>query len=46
MYFQFFDIDTLNIDVSKAVLDKIEENRCKYPVEKIKDKYRKYTEIV
>lgn len=35
----------LNIDVSKAILDKINENEKKYPVDKTKGKYRKYSEI-
>lgn len=35
----------LNIDVSKAILGKINENKKKYPVDKIKGKYRKYSEI-
>ena len=35
----------LDIDVSKAIFNKINENKRKYPVDKIKGKYRKYSEI-
>ncbi len=35
----------LDIDVSEAIFDKINENKQKYPVDKIKGKYRKYSEI-
>ena len=35
----------LNIDVSKAVHEKIEENNRNYPVDMVRNKYRKYTEI-
>ena len=35
----------LNIDVTKAVLEKIERNQSKYPVDQIRGHYRKYTEI-
>ena len=37
--------DTTKIDISEAVKRKIEENKKKYPVEKIKGNYKKYTEI-
>jgi NTP pyrophosphatase (non-canonical NTP hydrolase) len=37
--------DTTKIDISDAVKKKIEENKKKYPVEKVKGNYRKYTEI-
>lgn len=33
-----------NIDVSSAVMHKIEEIKKKYPVEKVKGKYLKYTQ--
>ena len=35
----------LDIDVSQASFDKIKENKEKYPVDKIKGKYKKYSEI-
>ena len=35
----------LDIDVSEAIFDKINENEKKYPVDKIKGKYKKYSEI-
>ena len=35
----------LGIDVSKAVLNKIKENEQKYPIDKIKGDYKKYSEI-
>lgn len=35
----------LRIDVSEAVIEKIEKNAAKYPVEKVKGEYRKYTEL-
>jgi len=34
-----------NIDVTRAVTDKIEANRRKYPVEKAKGQSTKYTEL-
>ena len=37
--------NSLDIDVSQAVTDKIEKNKRKYPREKIKGNYRKYTEL-
>ncbi len=37
--------DILNIDLSKAVLDKLEKNNKKYPVEKSKGSCKKYTEL-
>jgi NTP pyrophosphatase (non-canonical NTP hydrolase) len=36
--------DVMNIDISEALKKKIEENKKKYPVEKIKGNYKKYTE--
>jgi NTP pyrophosphatase (non-canonical NTP hydrolase) len=35
----------LDIDISQSILNKITENEKKYPVEKVKGKYRKYTEL-
>jgi NTP pyrophosphatase (non-canonical NTP hydrolase) len=35
----------LEIDLSAAVLEKIKENEHKYPVEKVKGNYRKYSKI-
>lgn len=35
----------LDIDVSEAIFNKINENKRKYPVDKIKGNYRKYSEI-
>ncbi len=35
----------LNIDITKALLEKIDENKRKYPVDKVKGNYKKYTEI-
>jgi dCTP diphosphatase len=35
----------LNIDLSAAVLEKIKENEHKYPVEKVKGNYKKYSKI-
>jgi NTP pyrophosphatase (non-canonical NTP hydrolase) len=35
----------LDIDVTKAFLDKMEKNRKKYPVEKSKGNHKKYTEL-
>ncbi|XAI96375.1 hypothetical protein [Microcystis phage Mwe-JY31] len=34
-----------NIDMKQAILDKIEKNRMKYPVEKAKGNAKKYTEL-
>jgi NTP pyrophosphatase (non-canonical NTP hydrolase) len=36
----------LSFDVSEIISGKIKENKKKYPVEKIKGKYKKYTEII
>lgn len=35
----------LDIDVSQALYDKIRKNEEKYPVEKIRGNYKKYTEL-
>ena len=37
--------NVLNIDVTKAVLEKIRKNQSKYPVAQVRGRYRKYTEI-
>ena len=37
--------DILNVDLSKAVYEKLEKNRNKYPIEKSKGSCRKYTEL-
>ena len=34
-----------NIDISQAVLGKIDQNKAKYPEERVKGNYRKYTEL-
>lgn len=35
----------LEIDLSAAVLEKLRENERKYPVDKVKGHYKKYSEI-
>jgi NTP pyrophosphatase (non-canonical NTP hydrolase) len=35
----------LDIDLTRAVLEKIGKNESKYPVDQVKGHYRKYTEI-
>lgn len=37
--------DNLNIDLIKAMSDKIEKNKQKYPIEKAKGISKKYTEL-
>jgi len=37
--------DNLNIDLGKALEDKLEKNDKKYPVEKAKGKHTKYTQL-
>ena len=37
--------DVLNVDLSKAVYEKLEKNRSKYPIEKSKGSCKKYTEL-
>lgn len=37
--------EILDIDISEAILEKIQENSRKYPVEKVRGNYRKYTEL-
>lgn len=36
----------LGIDISETLLEKIKDNEKKYPVNKIKGQYKKYTEII
>jgi len=45
MIYCFSLANALNIDLSKAVFDKIEKNESKYPSEKVIGKYKKYTEL-
>jgi NTP pyrophosphatase (non-canonical NTP hydrolase) len=37
--------DALGIDINQAILEKIEKNAKKYPVEKAKGNAKKYTEL-
>jgi NTP pyrophosphatase (non-canonical NTP hydrolase) len=37
--------DNLNIDLSKAIEEKLDKNALKYPVEKSKNSAKKYTEL-
>ena len=37
--------NTLNVDITQAITDKINSNKAKYPVEKVKGNYKKYTEL-
>ena len=37
--------NTLNMDIAQAVMKKIEKNESKYPVERVKGDYRKYTDL-
>jgi NTP pyrophosphatase (non-canonical NTP hydrolase) len=37
--------NTLNIDLSEALLLKVERNSEKYPVERVKGEYKKYTKL-
>ena len=37
--------DVTKIDISEALKKKIEENQRKYPIEKVKGNYKKYTEL-
>lgn len=45
MIYCFSFANTLNIDVAQAVIEKIKKNEMKYPVERVKGTYRKYTEL-
>ena len=37
--------NALGIDISQAIVEKIEKNKVKYPVELVKGNYRKYTQL-
>ncbi len=37
--------DVLDVDLIKAFYDKMEKNKKKYPIDKIKGNFKKYTEI-
>lgn len=37
--------NTLDMDMSEALLEKVRDNSEKYPVEKTKGNYKKYTEL-
>ena len=37
--------NALDIDVTQAIVNKIEKNIAKYPIDKIKGNYKKYTEL-
>ena len=37
--------NTLGIDLSQAIVEKIEKNKAKYPAELVKGNYRKYTQL-
>lgn len=41
----FFMADTLNLDIKKIILNKMELNAKKYPVNKSKGNAKKYTEL-
>ncbi len=43
--FMLIFADTCNIDIEKVVIDKIEKNKKKYPVEKAKGKNSKYNKL-
>jgi len=38
-------VNTLEIDLSQAIVEKIEKNKAKYPAELVKGNYRKYTQL-
>ncbi|MBA7471532.1 hypothetical protein ES707_06838 [subsurface metagenome] len=38
-------VNTLKIDLSQAIVEKIEKNKAKYPAELVKGNYRKYTQL-
>lgn len=45
LYWVLLIASDLNIDLEKAVTDKLSKNDKKYPVEKAKGKHTKYTEL-
>ena len=38
-------VNTLDIDLSQAIAEKIDKNKAKYPVELVRGNYRKYTQL-
>lgn len=38
-------VNTLDIDLSQAIAEKIEKNKNKYPAELVRGNYRKYTQL-
>lgn len=38
-------VNTLDIDLSQAIVEKIDKNKAKYPVELVRGNYRKYTQL-
>lgn len=38
-------VNTLDIDLSQAIAEKIEKNKVKYPAELVRGNYRKYTQL-
>jgi len=38
-------VNTLDIELSQAIVEKIEKNNAKYPAELVRGNYRKYTEL-
>jgi len=45
MIYCFSLANVLDIDISQAVVKKIEKNKGRYPVERVKGDYKKYTEL-
>ena len=45
MIYCFSLANTLNIDVATAVLNKVEKNQRKYPSDRVKGDYKKYSEL-
>jgi len=45
LYWVLLMSNDLNIDINKALIDKIKKNEQKYPVDKAKGKYTKYNEL-
>ena len=37
--------NTMGIDLSQAIVEKIEKNKAKYPAELVRGNYRKYTQL-
>lgn len=44
--YTFLLANELGVDLEDAILRKLEKNEKKYPIELVKGKYRKYTELV